>query len=211
MRIAVIGATGMAGSRIAAEAAIRGHTVSGFSRSGRTDNRVAVGVSLTIADATDPEAMKRIAEKHDVIVLATRPVPGAEDEVISALTTVLDAALAFGRRVVVIGGAAPLQSPDSDQLVIDDLRFVPVHWRAVAQASVDQFNACVTHPGDWTYLSPPALFGPGRRTRSYRRGTHQILVDSKGQSQISAEDLAVAVLDEIENPEAKLRHFTVAY
>ena len=211
MKIAVIGATGMAGSRIAAEAAQRGHTVSGFSRSERTGNRAPDGISLATADATDPEAMDRIAVQHDVIVLATRPVPGTEDEVSSLLNTVLDAALNLGRRVVVIGGAGPLKSPDADQLVIDDPRFVPRQWRAIAQASVDQFNVCATHPADWTYLSPPALFGPGTRTGAYRRGANRILIDANGESRISAEDLATAALDEIENPEPGLRHFTVAY
>lgn len=211
MKIAVIGATGMAGSRIAAEAAQRGHTVSGFSRSGGSDNRAPDEVASFTADATDPEAMGGIAAQHDVIVLATRPAPGTEDDVSSLVTTVLDAALTFGRRVVVIGGAGPLQSPDSDQLVIDDPRFVPRQWRTIAQASVDQFNACATHPADWTYLSPPALFGPGTRTGNYRRGGNQILIDLNGESRISAEDLAIAALDEIEKPEPGSRHFTVAY
>jgi putative NADH-flavin reductase len=211
MKIAVIGATGMAGSRIAAEAAGRGHTVSGFSRSGRTDNGAPDRISSATADATDREAMGRIAAQHDVIVLATRPVSGTEDEVGSLLTTVLDAALDFDRRVVVIGGAGPLKSPDSDGLVIDDPRFVPREWRATAQASVDQFNACTTHPADWTYLSPPAHFEPGTRTGAYRRGADRILIDGDGESRISAEDLAIATLDEIENPEPGLRHFTVAH
>jgi putative NADH-flavin reductase len=211
MKIAVIGATGMAGSRIAAEAARRGHTVSGFSRSEHTRNRAPDGISLATADATDRQAMDRIAAQHDVIVVATRPVAGTEDEVGSLLVTVLDAALDFGRRVIVIGGAGPLKSPDADQLVIDDPRFVPRQWRAIAQASVDQFNACTTHPADWTYLSPPAHFDPGTRTGVYRRGADTILIDANGESRISAEDLAIATLDEMENPEPGLRHFTVAY
>jgi putative NADH-flavin reductase len=211
MKIAVIGATGMAGSRIAAEAARRGHSVSGFSRSERTDDRAPDGISWATADATDPEAMGSVAAQHDVIVLATRPVPGTENEVGSLLITVLDAALHFGRRVVVIGGAGPLKSPDSDQLVADDPRFVPRQWRAVAQASVDQFDACTTHPANWAYLSPPALFGPGTRTGSYRRGADRILIGVDGESRISAEDLAIATLDELEDPEPGLRHFTVAY
>lgn len=211
MKIAVIGATGMAGSRIAAEAAQRGHTVFGFSRSKRTDNQESAGISLSTADATDPEAMRSIAAQADVIVLATRPDPGTEDGVGRLLTTVLDAAHGFDCRVLVIGGAGPLHSPDSDQLVVDDVRFVPRQWRTIAQASVDQFDSCRTHPANWIYLSPPALFEPGSRTGAYRRGTHRILVDADGQSRISAEDLAIAALDEIEAPEPTQRHFTVAY
>lgn len=211
MKIAVLGAKGMAGSRIAAEAAQRGHTVSGISRSEPSDQPTLPGLALFTADATDPEAMGHIAAQHDVIVLATRPTPGTNENVGSLVTTVLDAALGFGRRLVVIGGAGPLQSLDADRLVIDDPRFVPRQWRTIAQASVDQFNACVAHAADWTYLSPPALFGPGTRTGAYRRGGHQILIDDNGESRISAEDLAIAALDEIENPQPSLRHFTVAY
>lgn len=211
MKIAVIGATGMAGSRIATEAARRGHAVSGFSRSEGSDERAIDELALFTADATDPGSMGRIAARHDVIVLATRPAPGTDENVGSPVATVLGAALDFGRRVVVIGGAGPLRSPDSDQLVIDDPRFVPAEWRTIAQLSIDQFNACATHPADWTYLSPPAWFGPGTRTGTYRRGGNRILIDPRGESRISAEDLAVAALDEIEKPEPGLRHFTVAY
>lgn len=212
MRIAVIGATGMAGSRIAAEAARRGHSVSGISRSNRSDALTVAGLTLSTADATDPEAMGRIATEHDVIVLATRPAPGTEGDVSSPVTTVLDAALDSGRRVIVIGGAGPLRSPDrSDRLVIDDDRFVPHQWRTIAQASVDQLTACTAHHADWIYMSPPALFGPGTRTGTFRRGGNQLLTDVKGESRISAEDLAIAAVDEIENPQRGLRHFTVAY
>src|SRR3546814_807520 len=204
MKIAVIGATGMAGSRIAAEAMRRGHAVSGFSRSGDSGEAMPLGLALSTADATDPESMGRMAAEHDVIVLATRPTPGTEDDVSSPVTTVLDAALGAGRRVIVIGGAGPLRSPDcSDRLVIDDPRFVPSQWRAIAKASVDQFHACTAHDADWTYLSPPALFGPGSRTGTYRRGGSRLLVDGSGQSQISAEDLAIAAVDKLENPQPR--------
>jgi uncharacterized protein len=212
MRIAVIGATGMAGSRIAGEAARRGHRVFGFSRSAGRDDRAANGFALFTADATDAGAMDRVASKHDVIVLATRPAPGTENDVSSPVTTVLDAAARHRRRVLVIGGAGPLRSPDRpEQYVIDDQRFVPREWRDLAQASVDQFNACTGHQADWTYLSPPALFTPGTRTGIYRRGGNHLLVDADGVSRISAEDLAIAAIDEIENPRPGPRHFTVAY
>lgn len=211
MKIAVIGATGMAGSRIAAEAARRGHSVTGYSRSASGGQLPPAAVSSCLADATDARAMSCIAARNDVIVLATRPVPGAEGEVGAVVTTVLDAALDFRRRVLIIGGAAPLRAPDSEALVIDDTRFVPAPWRAIAQASVDQFNACTPHAADWTNVSPPALFEPGTTTGSYRRGGSQLLIDANGASRISAEDLAIAVLDEIENPRTGLRHFTVAY
>lgn len=212
MRIAVIGATGMAGSRIATEAASRGHGVTGISRSADTQKRELPGQTMSSADATDVEAMSHLAAGHDAIVVATRPRPGSEDDAVAATTTVLDAAMKFNRRVLVVGGAGPLKSPDiPSRLVVDDVRFVPAQWRTIAQASVEQFNACTGHQADWTYLSPPALFGPGERTGRYRRGAETLLIDQRGLSQISADDLAIAVVDELESPRPGLRHFTVAY
>jgi hypothetical protein len=212
MRIAVIGATGTVGSRIAAESARRGHHVCGVSRTGSADVAVTPGVTLSVAEATDTAAMGRIASQNDIIVLATRPTPGAEHAVSATVTTVLGSALASGRRVIVVGGAGPLRSPDDPGgLVIDDPRFVPRQWRASALASIDQLTACASHSANWTYLSPPAVLEPGSRTGIYRRGETKLLVDADGVSRISVEDLAVAVLDEIENPQPDVRHFTVAY
>jgi hypothetical protein len=64
---------------------------------------------------------------------------------------------------------------------------------------------------DWTAVSPAAVITPGTRTGKYRTGTVQLLVDDKGQSYISAEDFAVAIVDEIENPRFQGQRFTVAY
>jgi uncharacterized protein len=64
---------------------------------------------------------------------------------------------------------------------------------------------------DWAYLSPAALLEPGERTGTYRLGTDELLVDAEGNSTISMEDLAVAVLDEVERPKQHRIRFTVAY
>ena len=64
---------------------------------------------------------------------------------------------------------------------------------------------------DWAYLSPAALLEPGERTGDYRLGADELLVDAEGNSAISMEDLAVALLDEAERPEHHRARFTVAY
>lgn len=94
--------------------------------------------------------------------------------------------------------------------MIDDEQFVPAQWRSSAVASRAQLQVCESHAAAWTYLSPPAILEPGTRTGVYRRGTTTLLVDDAGRSRISAEDLSVALLDEVENP-GDARHFTVAY
>ena len=64
---------------------------------------------------------------------------------------------------------------------------------------------------DWTYVSPAAVIGPGERTGRYRTGTDQLLVDAQGESRISYDDFAAAVLDELERPQFVRRRMTVAY
>jgi putative NADH-flavin reductase len=201
VKIAVVGASGTVGSRVVTEALRRGHDVTAVVRG----SEVPAGVRAVRGDATDAELMGQVLSGVDGVVAATRPRPGHESEVGPVTTVLLDAALAARTRIVVVGGAAPLRSPDGG-LVLDDGRYVPTHIRPVAAASLHQFEVCRSHPANWVYLSPPALLEPGERTGTYRRGRDVLLTDP---SRISAEDLAVAVLDELEEPGPD-RHFTVA-
>jgi putative NADH-flavin reductase len=64
---------------------------------------------------------------------------------------------------------------------------------------------------DWVYVSPSAFIEPGQRTGKFRIGSEQLLVDEKGESRISNQDFAVAVIDELENPQHRQQRFTVGY
>jgi uncharacterized protein len=64
---------------------------------------------------------------------------------------------------------------------------------------------------EWTYFSPPALIEPGERTGKFRLGKDQLVADDKGQSRISAEDYAIALVDELESPKHVRGRFTAAY
>lgn len=210
MRIAVIGAAGMAGSRVVTEAANRGHAVLAVYRSSRPD-ALPPGVTATGGDADDPDAMAALFDGVDAVVAATRPTAGHEHTIAATTTSLLDAAARTGTRILVIGGAGPLTAPGHPaRLVLDSPEYVPPQWRAVAAASSAQLDACRAHPADWVYLSPPAVLEPGTRTGTYRRGTTTLLTAPDGTSRISAEDLAVAVADELEVPYGG-RHFTVGY
>ncbi|QFZ21069.1 NAD(P)-dependent oxidoreductase [Saccharothrix syringae] len=205
MRIIVVGAAGMVGSRVVGEAAGRGHDVVAVHR------KAPPGGTAVEGDALDVDRMGAIFAGADAVVAATRPAPGHEHTAVPTTTALLDAAAAAGTRVLVVGGAAPLRVPGHpDLLVLDSPRYVPARYRAIAAASAAQLEACRAHPADWVYLSPPALLEPGRRTGEYRRGTTALLVRPDGTSLISAEDLAVAVVDELEKP-GDDDHFTVGY
>ncbi|MGC9541678.1 NAD(P)-dependent oxidoreductase [Streptomyces sp. UG1] len=215
MTVAVLGATGMVGSRVVAEAAARGHRVLALSRKpGEGDPNV----TPVVADASDPEAVRQALAgpaptgAADAVVLSVRTFPADREFLVRATRTVLDAAARLGTRVLVVGGAGALRSPDDPDLpVADNPAYVPAEYRPVALAGTAQLRACRAHAdADWVYLSPPALLEPGERTGGYRRGTDTLLTAMDGRSWISAEDLAVAVVDEVEIPGAE-RHITVVH
>ncbi|MFG2745351.1 NAD(P)-dependent oxidoreductase [Streptomyces chartreusis] len=266
MTIAVLGATGMVGSRVIAESVARGHRVLALSRKpGDGDPNVtpvavdvgdpeavhealagvtatgtaAAGVTATGTAAAGATATGTAAagvtatgtaaagvtatgtaatgttppRPADVVILSVRTFPADREFLVGATRMVLDAAARLGVRVLVIGGAGALRSPgDPDLLVADNRAYVPDEYRAVALAGTAQLRTCEAHAdADWVYLSPPAELEPGERTGRYRRGTDTLLTASDdGRSWISAEDLAVAVVDEVENPGTE-RHITVVH
>lgn len=208
MNITVLGATGMAGTAIVQEATRRGHHVTAVSRNPQvTKDPHTTGARLDLTELEAP--LQAVMNDADVVVLAVRMAPGDEARVAPLTSRVLSHAAVAGVRVLIIGGAAPLHSPHNPQLlVLDDPNFVPTQWRDVASASLDQFTACIEHPNrNWTYLSPSAVFEPGQGTGAYRRGGDTLLINHDGTSRITPADLALAVLDELEQSSAE-HHFT---
>jgi uncharacterized protein len=64
---------------------------------------------------------------------------------------------------------------------------------------------------DWTSLSPSYFFALGERTGKFRLGKDELLVAADGQSRISTEDCAIALVDELEQPKHSRQRFTVGY
>lgn len=62
-----------------------------------------------------------------------------------------------------------------------------------------------------SFLAPAAHLEPGERTGRFRLGDGALLVDADGQSRISLQDYAVAMVDELETPRHERRLFNVAY
>ena len=198
MRIAIIGAAGNVGSRVVAEALRRGHRVT--------------PLTADDVDATDTGMVADLIAGHDVGVGATRPVPGDEQSAPVVTRSLLDAHATAGVRFVMIGGAGSLLVPDDvGRLVADDPRWVAPEFADLARTGNDQLTLCREHGrADWTYVTPSALMEPGLRTGVYRVGQDELLVDRSGRSYISMEDMAVAVIDEIEDPAHRGQRFTVA-
>ncbi|MFI6087472.1 NAD(P)-dependent oxidoreductase [Streptomyces sp. NPDC051218] len=215
MRITVFGAAGNVGSRVVTEALTRGHEVTAVVRDPARFGELHPGATHRAGDAGVPEHVAELSAGQDLVVNATRPAPGREPEH-AAISRALLAGLARvdGVRLLIVGGAGSLTVPGSGGvLAIDDPAYVPTAWRHIAEASNAQFDAVRTADTevDWTYLSPSALLEPGIRTGTYRLGADELIVDADGNSAISMEDLAVAVLDEAERPKHHRTRFTAGY
>lgn len=192
MKIALFGATGMVGSRIAAEATSRGHEVTSLSRS-------------TGGDLSDADVVREAAQAHDVIVSATGPSRTGEPHQpwLDAVSTLI--AHAGETRVLFVGGAGSLLTPDGTRLL--DTAGFPEEYKPEATtgaAALDLFRAAPASL-DWTFVSPSPVIAPGERT-----GRVVTALDTPAGDFVSAEDYAVALVDEIEQPQHRRQRFTAA-
>ena len=209
MTILVVGATGMIGSRVTAEAASRGHQVLAAARD---TAKVATGPNIhpEKLDATDTKSFIALAEKADVIVLATSPRGGGDP--IAEEKAVADSAIATARashkRLFVVGGAGSLTQPNGKPVM--DL-LPPALQKGEPLALRNVLDQLKTSDIDWTFFSPAYAIKPGAHTGKYQVGTSVLLFDDKGVSAISAEDFADALVRELETPKHRRSQMTVAY
>ncbi len=203
MNIAVIGATGKAGSRVVAELLARGHQVTGIVRHPAL---LPAHASLTAryGDVRNADDLAPLLTGHDAVVTATR--------LLQVDPAVLVAALKRSevKRLLVVGGAGTLKNASGVEAV--DAGLVPITSREEALAGRSFLTFLRSERElDWTYLSPSLHFAPGERTGKFRLGGDEVLVGADGKSTISMEDYAIAVADELERPRHSRRRFTVGY
>lgn len=200
--IALLGATGNVGSRLLDEALTRGHRVTALVRD---PARLAARPDLIVVagDVTDLQAAPALAG-HEVLISSLR----FADLAPSAL---VDFARATGiPRLLIVGGAASLNLPDGSRLF--DAPAFPAEYRSEAGAGIATLDALRgVSDLDWVFVSPQMVFAPGTRTGRFRLGDDTLLFDAAGDSHISYEDFAVALLDEVERPVHHQTRFTVGY
>jgi uncharacterized protein len=202
MKIALIGATGNAGSRILAELSRRGHAVTAIVRNPRKIPELK-GVTPRQADANDVAGLAAALRGHDVVISSVHFTASDPNKLIEAVH-----AAGVGRYLVV-GGAGSLEVAPGVKLI--ETPEFPAIYKAEAAAGGAFLDLLRKEARlDWTFLSPSALFVAGERTGKFRLGGDQLLTNEKGSS-ISFEDYAVAMADEIEKPAHSRQRFTVGY
>jgi len=202
MKVALIGASGNAGSRILNELVAHGHIVTAIVRHPENvppDPKV----SATKGDVFDQAGLAALLKGHDAVVSAVHFTASDPHKLIEAVR-------ASGvKRYLVVGGAGSLEVAPGVKLI--DTPEFPAAYKAEAAAGAAFLDLLRPEKDlDWTFLSPSALFTAGERTGKFRIGKDQLLTADKGSS-ISFEDFAIALADELEKPQHSRQRFTVGY
>lgn len=207
MKIGVVGATGKAGSRIAAEAKARGHEVTAIVRNAAKleDQSLAV-FEKDVFDITAEDL-----KQFDVVVNAFGAPMGQEHLHVDAGRVLIEAMKgAQHTRLIVVGGAGSLYVDEAKTLKVIDTPDFPDFVKPTAANQAKNLEDLQQSDGfKWTFVSPSAIFAIGKRTGAYQTGKDNLLVNSKGESYVSYEDFAVAIVDEIDQPQHINERFTV--
>lgn len=204
MKIAIIGATGMVGREITAEALRRGHQVTAASRSGAAVEGAPAATPQAV-ELGDSAALRSLAQSNDVIISATGPsrTGGDHDAWLAQNQQAFDAV--GDTRILVVGGAGSLRLPDGSRLV--DAPDFPDAYRSEALSAARLLDVLRSQPDrlDWTMLCPSPVIAPGERTGNYTTAQDEV-----AGPKISSQDFAVAMLDEVEHPAHRRARFTAA-
>ena len=202
MKVAVLGASGRAGSEITSELARRGHQVVAIAR--KPDAIVsAPGVTAIAGDASNPVELAELIRGSDAVISALHfDVP---------LDTLRSALRQAGvERLLITGGAASLEVAPGQRLI--DSPDFPAEWKGAAMGGITFLEDIRKEEAiDWTFFSPAALIFEGPRLGQYRSGGDQLVTDDAGDSKISFADYAIAMVDELEQKRHSRARFTAAY
>ena len=209
MKIALCGATGRTGSRILNELVSRGHQVVAIVReTGTLSPRE--NVAVVVDDLRDPSRTAEMIAGADAFVSAYAPPPDDLEELVRVTERLVQATDRSGvQRFLMVGGAGSLEVAPG--LTLSDSGKLPPAWLPIAEAHARALKVLRASEIQWTSLSPAAFFDPGERTGRFRLGTDNLIMDKEGNSRISMEDYAIAMVDEVEDPKHDRERFSVGY
>jgi putative NADH-flavin reductase len=213
MKAAIVGASGQIGAFIRDEALARGHYATAIVR--HPEKITVQDPHLTVVKADIlKDKVEELVKGHDAVISAYNPGwsnPDIYDEQIKGYKAIIAGVKKSGiKRLLVVGGAGSLEVAPG--VLVLDITDFPEQVKGGVLATREVL--CMLNEEEeleWTFLSPPASIAPGERTGHYRVGKDQLLKNEKGESKISTQDYAVAMLDELEKPQHIRERFTVAY
>jgi putative NADH-flavin reductase len=203
MKIALVGATGNVGTRLTSELTRRARHVTAIARHPEKLQRQAA-VSSVSGDVQNEKSPATLLAGHDAVIHSVKFLSTNASKIIAATKA------AKVPRLLVVGSAGSLEVTPGLTLV--NTPDFPAEYKPETLAGVEFLNVLRGEKElDWTFLSPSYLFAPGERTGNFRLGKGDLLVAADGQSRISTEDFAIALVDELEQAKHSHQRFTVRY
>lgn len=213
--VVLIGASGFVGTAILNELLNRGHKVTAIVRDAKKMTVSNPNLTIVEADVTDTDTLKEASKGKDAVISAYNPGwknPHIYEDTLKNYPLIVESAKQAGvKRLLIVGGAGTLfYAPGKMVMDADD---VPAQLLPGIK-SLGEFYLNTLRKEkdiDWIFLSPAANMTPGKRTAKFRIGKDDLVVDANGDSNISVEDFAVAMVDELEQEKHHKERFTIGY
>ncbi|MGN0281845.1 MAG: NAD(P)-dependent oxidoreductase [Prevotella sp.] len=219
--VTLIGATGFVGKAILNELLLRGHKVTAIVRNHQKVEVKNENLNVVEGDATNPDMLAGVAKGTDAVISAYNPGwqnPRQYEETLENYPKIVEGTKRAGvKRLLIVGGAGTLFVAPGLRLV--DTGNLPAEWLPGVKSMGEFYLDYLMKEKeiDWVFFSPAGNLGdmgqngPGKRTGKFRLGKDNMLFDEKGESFISVEDYAYAMVDELEQANHHYERFTAAY
>jgi putative NADH-flavin reductase len=214
-KIVLIGASGFVGSAILNEALDRGHKVTAVVRHPEKIATVHENLVVKQGDVSSAKTVSEMCKGADAVISACNPGwrnPDIANETIRVYRAILEGVRKSGvKRLLVVGGAGSLFISPGKRLM--DAGLMPESFLPAVKALADVYliDLMAEKSIDWVFFSPAGDLHQGARTGTFRLGKDDLIVNEKGESKISVQDYAVAMIDEVEKPAHHMERFTIGY
>lgn len=213
--VVLIGASGFVGTAILNELLNRGHKVTAIVRDPAKVTASNPNLKVVQADVTDTDVLIEASKSKDAVISAYNPGwknPNIYEETLKNYPLIVDSVKKAGvERLLIVGGAGTLfYAPGKMVMDADD---VPAKLLPGIKSLGEFYLNTLRKENDidWIFLSPAANMTPGERTGKFRIGKDDLVIDVNGDSNISVEDYAVAMVDELEQKHHHKERFTIGY
>jgi len=213
--IVLIGASGFVGSAILNEALDRGYKVTAVVRHPEKITAVSKNLVIKQGDVSFIETVAEVSKGADTVISAYNPGwknPKIAEETTKVYKAILNGVKQAGvKRLLVVGGAGSLFISPGKRIM--DAGSIPESYLPAVRALAEVYliDLMAEKSIDWVFFSPAGILEPGLRTGKFRLGKDDLIVNEKGESKISVQDYAVAMIDELEKPAHHRERFTIGY
>lgn len=209
MKVVLFGATGKSGTRLLNELVSRGHQVTAVARD-TSKLSATSNVQVKQDDLSDALRTAEVIRGADAVISAYAPPAERTDDLIGVTQRQVEAVRRAGvDRLLVVGGAGGLEVAPGVSLI--DSGHLPAPYLPIATSHVKALDVLRNSDVNWTYVAPAAYFEPGTRTGKFRVGSDELITGANGESRISMEDYAIAMVDELEKGANRRKRVSVGY